>query len=85
VLEALASIATTPKFREEYRRSLKMKLGDDPKENEVKLVRRLQKDYAEEKVARYRELIKKAATSKLRRGALPWPICIPFGCCGDGE
>jgi len=78
ILQALESLQKKPELREKYRVTLKKRLGDDPKKNSKKLLVRIEKDYTAEKVEIYRESIKNA---KLEKGALPWPLCIPFDCC----
>jgi hypothetical protein len=82
LLQALASIEENDEFREQYRKSLEKLLGDKPSiQQRKKILENIKSDYTPDKLERYRELIKTSRSEKLRPGSLPWPICIPFGCC----
>jgi hypothetical protein len=75
VLRALASIEENPELREQYRRSLEKKTSSKT------ILADIKSNYAADKLVRYRKVIANSKRRKLPAGALPWPICIPFGCC----
>ena len=78
IVKALVSIERKPELRQEYRKRLGDRLGERPNENGKKLLEEIKKNFAEDKLNEYREVIK---AERFERGSLPFPLCIPFHNC----